>query len=168
VEKLSIPAEKLPVHVAIVMDGNGRWAKKRGLPRTDGHLIGMEKIRYIMELCRDRGIKILTLYAFSQQNWNRSLREVRFLMKRFEEYLDREFDNLMEKGIRLRVIGRVKQLPSNLRKKIHRTMVQTKTNRDFFLNLAINYGGAGGDSRCGKDYINPGERRKDSPSRCRC
>jgi len=133
--------EKLPQHVAIIMDGNGRWAKSKGLPRIEGHRVGMEKIRRITELCQEKGIKILTLYAFSKQNWNRPRQEVEFLMQRFEDYLDREADNLMEKGIRFQVIGRVQELSPSLRKKIREVTQRTKINEDFFLNLAINYGG---------------------------
>jgi len=94
-----------------------------------------------MEACLQQGIKILTLYAFSKQNWNRPRREVNFLMNRFKHYLDKEQDNLMEKGVCLRVIGRMEELSSDLRKKIHQVMLRTQNNRDFFLNLAINYGG---------------------------
>jgi len=133
--------ERLPWHVAIIMDGNGRWAKSKGLPRIEGHRVGMEKIRRITELCQEKGIKILTLYAFSKQNWNRPRQEVEFLMQRFEDYLDREADNLMEKGIRFQVIGRVQELSPSLRKKIREVTQRTKINEDFFLNLAINYGG---------------------------
>lgn len=138
---LSVPPEKIPTHLAIIMDGNGRWARQRGLPRTEGHRVGMEKIRGIMNICLEKGIKILTLYAFSKQNWNRPKKEVNFLMKRFENYLDTELDTLMEKKVNFRVIGRVGELPFNLRKKIKKVMEKTKKNKDFFLNLAINYGG---------------------------
>jgi len=141
VEEVSVSREKLPVHLAIIMDGNGRWAKNRGLPRSEGHRVGIEKIRKIVNICQEKGIKVLTLYAFSQQNWNRPWQEVQFLMKRFEDYLDRESDDLLEKGIRFRVIGRIDELPSNLREKIEKTMVKTEKNDSFFLNLAINYGG---------------------------
>ncbi len=139
--KFFIPSEKLPKHVAIIMDGNGRWAKKRGLPRIEGHRLGMRKIREIVEICQDEGIKVLTLYAFSQQNWNRPKNEVEFLMRRFEEYLDREEKNLNKNNICLRVIGRRDGLPENLVKKIEKVVSSTQKNRSFFLNLAINYGG---------------------------
>jgi len=139
--KFFIPSEKLPKHVAIIMDGNGRWAKKRGLPRIEGHRLGMRKIREIVEICQDEGIKVLTLYAFSQQNWNRPKNEVEFLMRRFEEYLDREEKNLNKNNICLRVIGRRDGLPENLVKKIEKVDSSTQKNRSFFLNLAINYGG---------------------------
>ncbi len=132
---------KIPLHVAIIMDGNGRWAKKRGLPRSEGHRVGMEKIREVMDACKEEGIRILTLFAFSKQNWNRPKREVNFLMNRFKYYLDSEVDNLMQKGVCFRVIGRINELPSDLVERINKVQSKTKNNRDFFLNLAINYGG---------------------------
>ena len=133
--------EKIPSHLAIIMDGNGRWAKKRGLPRVEGHRVGMKKIKDMVDICRKKGVKVLTLYAFSKQNWNRPRREVEFLMRRFEDYLDREGENLVKENIRFRVIGRIEELPLSLRKKIEKTMKMTEKNRGFFLNLAINYGG---------------------------
>lgn len=133
--------EKIPSHLAIIMDGNGRWAKRRGLPRVEGHRVGMEKIKDMVDICRKKGVKVLTLYAFSKQNWNRPRREVDFLMRRFEDYLDREGENLVKENIRFRVIGRIEELPLSLRKKIEKTMKMTEKNEGFFLNLAINYGG---------------------------
>lgn len=133
--------EKIPSHLAIIMDGNGRWAKRRGLPRVEGHRVGMKKIKDMVDICRKKGVKVLTLYAFSKQNWNRPRREVEFLMRRFEDYLDREGENLVKENIRFRVIGRIEELPLSLRKKIEKTMKMTEKNRGFFLNLAINYGG---------------------------
>ena len=133
--------EKIPSHLAIIMDGNGRWAKRRGLPRVEGHRVGMEKIKDMVDICRKKGVKVLTLYAFSKQNWNRPRREVEFLMRRFEDYLDREGENLVKENIRFRVIGRIEELPLSLRKKIEKTMKMTEKNEGFFLNLAINYGG---------------------------
>jgi len=133
--------QKVPVHLAIIMDGNGRWAKKRGLPRIEGHRVGMEKIRNITDWCEERGIGVLTLYAFSKQNWNRPRQEVNFLMRRFEDYLDREAENLVKRNVRFKVIGRVEELPYSLRDKIKEVEQMTDKNRKFFLNLAINYGG---------------------------
>lgn len=138
---IDISKDKLPQHVAIIMDGNGRWAKKRGLSRSAGHRAGMEKIREITQLCSDFGIKILTIYAFSCQNWKRPRREVNFLMSGFKRYLDKERDELNKKGTRFRVIGRRRRLSSSLQNKIEEVMSLTKDNKDFFLNLAIDYGG---------------------------
>lgn len=138
---LNIPQNKLPRHVAIIMDGNGRWAKAKGLPRIEGHRIGMGKIREIMDICSKMGIKILTLYAFSQQNWNRPRREVDFLMSRFERYLDSEEKSLKKRKVQLRVIGRRDNLSSSLKEKIKRVTFSTQNNQDFILNIAISYGG---------------------------
>jgi undecaprenyl diphosphate synthase len=132
---------KLPEHIAMIMDGNGRWAQAQGLPRIEGHRVGMEKIRSVTELCSERGVHVLTLYAFSVQNWHRPSREVSFLMKQFGRYLDREIDELMARKVRLRIIGRVDGLPQRLLAKIRRGMDRTRENTDFSLNLAINYGG---------------------------
>ena len=138
---LDVSRDKLPEHVAIVMDGNGRWAKKRGKTRNEGHRVGIEKIREMVEICADTGIKFLTIYAFSCQNWKRPRAEVNFLMKRFERYLDKEGQELKRKGIRLRVIGRKEELSGSLQKKIEKTMRMTRNNDKLHLNLAINYGG---------------------------
>lgn len=138
---IDVSKDKLPQHVAIIMDGNGRWAKKKGLRRSAGHRAGMEKIREITQLCSDFGIKILTIYAFSCQNWKRPRKEVSFLMSGFKRYLDKERDELKKKGTRLQVIGRRGRLSSSLQSKIKEVMSLTKDNKDFFLNLAIDYGG---------------------------
>jgi len=138
---LNIPQDKLPHHIAIIMDGNGRWAKKKGLPRIEGHRVGMGKIREITDICSKMGIKILTLYAFSQQNWNRPPREVNFLMSRFERYLDKEEKSLKKRKVQFRVIGRRDNLSSSLKEKIKRVTLSTQNNQDFILNLAISYGG---------------------------
>ncbi len=138
---LTKPEQKLPEHVAIIMDGNGRWAKKKGLVRIEGHRIGMKKIRGITDICSELGIKILTLYAFSRQNWNRPRREIDFLMEQFKAYLVREEKDLMKKKTQLRVIGRRDRLPSSLVRKIEEVMSHTQPNREFILNLAIDYGG---------------------------
>lgn len=138
---LDVSKDKLPEHVAIVMDGNGRWAEKRGKSRNEGHRVGIEKIREMVEICSDIGIKFLTIYAFSCQNWKRPRAEVNFLMKRFERYLDKEGQELKRKGIRIRVIGRKEGLSGTLQKKIEKTMRMTRNNDKLHLNLAINYGG---------------------------
>lgn len=136
-----IPGEKLPKHIAIIMDGNGRWARKRGYLRMEGHRRGMGKIRKVVQMCSDEGVNVLTLYAFSQQNWNRPQREVEFLMKRFEQYLEEEEEDLQENSICLRIIGRRDNLPASLTRKIEQVTSSTAKNTRFFLNLAINYGG---------------------------
>ena len=138
---MSILKDELPQHVAIIMDGNGRWAKKKNLPRMEGHRVGIEKIREITQVCSDLGIKILTIYAFSCQNWKRPSREVNFLMSRFEAYLDKEIDELHKKGVRFQVIGRREGLSTSIQKKIRKAMSLTRDNKDLIFNLALNYGG---------------------------
>lgn len=138
---LDISRDKLPEHVAIVMDGSGRWAKKKGLSRNEGHRVGIEKIRETVEVCLDIGIKFLTIYTFSCQNWKRPREEVNFLMKRFERYLDKEGQELKRKGVRLGVIGRKEELSQALQKKIEKTVRMTQNDDKLYLNLAINYGG---------------------------
>ncbi len=133
--------DRLPQHVAIIMDGNGRWARRRGLSRNEGHRAGIDKIREILEVSLDLGVKFVTIYAFSCQNWRRPREEVNFLMKRFEAYLDKEARDLEKKGVRLRVIGRREGLSRDLRKKVDKTMRMTQNNDRLHLNLAINYGG---------------------------
>lgn len=150
-------------HIAIIMDGNGRWAKKRGKPRFEGHRVGMEKIRDAMDWCKKRSIEVLTLYAFSAQNWNRPAKEVNFLMGRFEKYLDAEIDSLMENKVRLKVIGRVEGLPSRLQEKIRKVEEQTNQNRALNLNLAINYGGQEEIVDAAKKIANLLKRERISP-----
>jgi len=138
---LDVSRDKLPEHVAIIMDGNGRWARKKGKSRNEGHRVGIEKIREMVEICLDLGIKFLTVYAFSCQNWKRPREEVNFLMKRFERYLDKEGQEFKKKGVRIKVIGRKKELSQALQKKIEITVGMTQNNDKLHLNLAINYGG---------------------------
>jgi undecaprenyl diphosphate synthase len=132
--------KKLPGHVAIIMDGNGRWAKKRGLPKIIGHRAGADSMRKIMECARDVGVHVLTLYAFSTENWARPTKEIDGLMRLLEEYLDKERDNLVKHGIRFHVIGTIERFPPAVRKKLKDTLEATKHNNNFVLNLALNYG----------------------------
>ncbi len=132
---------KLPTHVAIIMDGNGRWAKKRGLPRIMGHREGMKSVRAVVEESRRLGIKVLTLYAFSKENWQRPLQEVSFLMGLLEEYLKKEVDELHEKNIQLRAIGEIELLPSKVLSLLKSSIKKTAANKGMILNLALSYGG---------------------------
>ena len=134
---LNVSRDKFPEHVAIVMDGNGRWAEKRGKSRNEGHRVGIEKIREMLEICLDLGIGFLTIYAFSCQNWKRPQGEVNYLMNRFESYLDKEGPELRRKGVRLKIIGRKEDLSAKLQKKIEQTMRMTQNNNKLHLNLAI-------------------------------
>jgi len=131
----------IPKHVAIIMDGNGRWAKKRGLPRIAGHRAGAKSVEVAMKAAQDSGVKILTLYTFSTENWNRPKHEIAGLFKLLDDYIDREIENLNKNGIRLSVIGRLEGLPESSRKKLTGAMDKTRGNNSFMLNLALNYGG---------------------------
>ncbi len=131
----------LPKHVAIIMDGNGRWAKAKGLPRVMGHRAGIKSVRAVVEAAREVDIEVLTLYAFSVENWKRTAREVSTLMGLLNEYLRRELPNLMKHEIRLNVIGDIEGLPKNVRRNLNQVMEKTRPNRKMVLNLALNYGG---------------------------
>lgn len=135
-----IDKTRLPYHIAIIMDGNGRWARARGLPRIAGHRAGVETVRRILEAGRDIGIKMMTLYAFSTENWKRPTKEVKILFGLLETYLDREGYKFDRDNIRFNVIGDEKALPAKLRKKLEETIERTRKNSTFTLNLALNYG----------------------------
>src|SRR3989338_1569939 len=135
-----IDETKLPYHIAIIMDGNGRWARARGLPRIVGHRAGVETVRRILEAGRDIGIKMMTLYAFSTENWKRPTKEVEVLFGLLETYLDREGYKFDRDNIRFNVIGDMAGLPEGLRKKLDATIERTRANSSFALNLALNYG----------------------------
>ncbi len=136
-----VSTKRLPQHIAIIMDGNGRWAKKRGLPRIAGHRAGMKTLREIVDCAQGIGIKMITLYAFSTENWKRPSLEVEFLMYLPEEYLQRELPSLMKKNILIRVMGELSQLPKGTRKAINTALEATKKNTGMILNFAFNYGG---------------------------
>ena len=130
-----------PRHVAIIMDGNGRWAQRRGLPRLEGHRRGADTVRDITTAARELGLKYLTLYSFSVQNWKRPAQEVKGLMDLLEEYCVGERDLLMKHDIRLNLIGRLSQLPDSTRKAFEELRDVTKDNGSMVLTLAIDYGG---------------------------
>jgi undecaprenyl diphosphate synthase len=131
----------VPQHIAIIMDGNGRWAQQRGLPRLAGHRAGTENVRRILEACVDLGVKILTLYAFSTENWTRPREEVDGLMGLLSQVIDREAENLRKNGVRLRHLGSLEGLPSRLRSRIERGMAATAAGDRLLVNVALNYGG---------------------------
>jgi undecaprenyl diphosphate synthase len=133
--------EKLPKHVAIIMDGNGRWAQSRGLPRTAGHEAGVEAARKVVKECLNLGIKYLTLYAFSSENWQRPEEEVQFLMHLLKEYIRKETDSLLKNNIKLKIIGRMEGLPEDLRQLLLHCMQKTQRCKRMQLNVALNYGG---------------------------
>ena len=133
--------ENGPKHVAIIMDGNGRWALSRGLPRIAGHRAGTENLRRVMEGCGELGIKYLTLYAFSTENWGRPAEEVRGLMRILEDVIDSELEELERQGVQLHHIGKLDQLDPRLRAKVLEAVEMTKHNDKLVLNIAFNYGG---------------------------
>lgn len=131
----------LPKHVAIIMDGNGRWAEKRLMNRIKGHEAGSEAVRTTVRTCREIGISVLTLYAFSTENWQRPKIEITALMTLLKKFLDSEKKEMMENNIRLNAIGQIEKLPENVRKALKKTMDLTQSNKGMLLNLALSYGG---------------------------
>ena len=132
---------RLPVHVAVIMDGNGRWAAKRHLPRVEGHQAGIDSVRDIVEWSARLGIRVLTLYAFSVENWKRPLMEVRTLMRLLKRYLRLELKTLLANDIRFRVIGRADELAPDIRRELARAEHETASNGGMSFNIALNYGG---------------------------
>lgn len=130
----------LPRHVAIIMDGNGRWAEHRGLPRVAGHKAGVDTVREIVKAAIEIGVPILTLYAFSQENWKRPKEEVSVLMSLLDLFLDKEIRELEKQGVSFRAIGRIEALGETIVKKIHKTEEATRNNTKLILNVALNYG----------------------------
>lgn len=135
-----IDVNRLPRHISIIMDGNRRWAKKRGLPIAMGHKAGVDAFRRTLELAREIGIKHLTVYAFSSENWSRAEKEVATLMRFFKFYTRNETENMRRTGIKLRIIGDMDGLPDGVRKEFLKAMDHTKECKGLVLNLAVNYG----------------------------
>jgi undecaprenyl diphosphate synthase len=133
--------ETIPTHIAIIMDGNGRWALQRGLPRMAGHRAGTENLRRVIEACIEFGIRYLTIYAFSTENWGRPREEVQGLMKIFEDVIDNELQELHDQGVQLHHIGRLDRLDPAFRDKVVQAVEFTKHNTRLVLNVAFNYGG---------------------------
>jgi len=137
----NIDPEKLPKHVAIIMDGNGRWAKKRALNRIRGHENGINSVMDIVKTSREIGISYLTLYAFSEENWKRPKHEVDALMGLLKRFLKKELDEMLENGIRFQTIGRTGKLPDGVQRLLSETSDKTSQNKDMVLTLALSYGG---------------------------
>ena len=131
----------LPRHIAIIMDGNGRWAKQHAMGRIAGHKKGADAVRDTVRACREIGVRVLTLYAFSTENWLRPAREVKALMGLLEEYLRSEVQEMLENGIRLAAIGDMEALKEPIRGVLRETIARTSQNREMTLNLALSYGG---------------------------
>jgi undecaprenyl diphosphate synthase len=135
------PLEEVPQHVGIIMDGNGRWARARNLPRSAGHRAGTENLRRVLRAAAEFGIQILTIYAFSTENWSRPKGEVKALLTILEGVIDRELQELHEEGVQLRHVGRIERLPQKLQRKIRAAIDLTKDNEQLILNVAFDYGG---------------------------
>ncbi len=131
---------KIPRHVAIIMDGNGRWASERGMARTEGHRRGAESVQVIVEACREFGVEYLTLYAFSTENWKRPRTEVAALMKMLERFLKTKTGEMQRNNVRLQAIGRLHDLPQAVQRQLHKSIEQTSQNTGVTLILALNYG----------------------------
>jgi undecaprenyl diphosphate synthase len=140
-DEAELTPDQIPTHVAIIMDGNGRWAKQHGLPRLAGHRAGTENLRRVLRACVEFGIKFLTIYAFSTENWGRPEAEVKGLMTILRDVIDRELGELNEEGVQLRHIGDLSRVDEDLRKKVEYAIELTKNNDRLILNVAFNYGG---------------------------
>ena len=138
---MSAPSPRVPHHVGIIMDGNGRWAKLQGRSVNFGHRAGVRAIKRVMYACDDLGVKVLSIYAFSTENWSRSRREVGGLMRLFEETVQKEFDELHERGIRVYISGRREGLSPRLARMCDEAQERTRENRSGTLNVCLNYGG---------------------------
>ncbi len=139
--ELPEPVLSVPHHIGVIMDGNGRWAQEHGLPRLEGHRAGTENIRRILRSCGEYGIKIVTIYAFSTENWFRPSDEVRGLIGILERVLEIEVENMHQEGVKLRHVGELEGLPDRLRKAVLDAIELTKNNDRLILNVAFNYGG---------------------------
>ena len=136
-----IRAEAIPRHVAVIMDGNGRWAERQGLDRVQGHRAGIEAVRATVRAAHELGVRFLTLYAFSTENWSRPKGEVDALMGLLEHYLEAELEELDRNGIRLRAIGRLDRLPEVARRKLEEALLRTRDNHEMTVVFALSYGG---------------------------
>lgn len=141
INEVQIDMSRIPAHIAVIMDGNGRWATRRSLPRSAGHAAGVEALRAIIRESDRIGVKALTIYAFSTENWSRSKEEVGALMGLLLKYFSSEIDELCEKGVCIRILGDVDGLPAPQRDAVNAAMDRTKNNEGLKLNIALNYGG---------------------------
>ncbi len=139
-ERRLVP-ERIPRHVAVIMDGNGRWAERRSLSRIEGHRQGLEAARAVVRAAHEIGVRFLTLYAFSLENWNRPKGEVDELMRLLDQYLQSELEEVMRNGIRVRAIGRMERLPAAVRARVQDAVARTRENREMTLVFGLSYGG---------------------------
>lgn len=152
---------KTPSHVAIILDGNGRWAQKRNMPRTFGHKNGAENVVDIAIHAKKRGVKYLTLYAFSTENWKRPKKEVDYLMKLLIKFVNDKIDQLMEEDCKLNFLGDLSAIPDQTRKAVELALDRTKDNKSLFINIALNYGGRDELVHAFKNIINDGYKAED-------
>ena len=152
---------KTPSHVAIILDGNGRWAQKRNMPRTFGHKNGAENVVDIAIHAKKRGVKYLTLYAFSTENWKRPKKEVDYLMKLLIKFVNDKIDQLMEEDCKLNFLGDLSAIPDQTRKAVELALDRTKDNKSLFINIALNYGGRDELVHAFKNIVNEGYRAED-------
>ena len=152
---------KTPIHVAIILDGNGRWAQKRNMPRTFGHKNGAENVVDIAIHAKKRGVKYLTLYAFSTENWKRPKKEVDYLMKLLIKFVNDKIDQLMEEDCKLNFLGDLSAIPDQTRKAVELALDRTKDNKSLFINIALNYGGRDELVHAFKNIINDGYKAED-------
>jgi len=155
-----IDSSKLPGHIAIIMDGNGRWAKKRRLPKIFGHREGAKAVDRITEASRELGVKALTLYSFSTENWKRPGKEVNALMNLLYDYLDKKYQKLQKNNIRLNAIGKLEELPGKVKLRLSDVMEKTRQNNGMVLTLALNYGGRQEIVEAAKKLLSESEKEK--------
>jgi len=155
-----IDKNKLPEHIAIIMDGNGRWAKEKGLPRVAGHRAGMKSVKRVVKICDQIGIKVLTLYAFSTENWSRPKEEVSTLMSILREYLHKEIDELQQKNVKINFMGRIHELPELVQQDLKWAKERTANNTGLLVNVALNYSGRVDIIDAVKNLIEDVENRK--------
>jgi len=155
-----IDKDKLPKHIAIIMDGNGRWARERGLPRISGHRAGMQSVKTAVRLSGELGIKVLTLYAFSTENWTRPKKEINALMRLLREYLHKEIDELHQNNVKINFMGQIDELPKLIQQDLKRAKGKTAHNTGLLLNVALNYSGRADIINAIKNLITDIENKK--------
>lgn len=153
--------DRLPAHIAVIMDGNGRWAAQRHLPRVEGHRAGIESVRAVVEGSARLGIRVLTLYAFSVENWKRPAAEVSTLMMLLKRYLRAELNTLLRNDIRFHVVGRIEDLAPDVQRELRDAETKTANNRGMLFNIALNYGGRAEIVEATKRIIAAGLRPED-------
>src|SRR5262249_10709772 len=146
--------DRLPAHVAVIMDGNGRWAAQRHLPRVEGHRAGIESVRSVVESSARLGIQVLTLYAFSVENWKRPSAEVSTLMMLLKRYLRLELNTLLRNNIRFKVVGRIEDLAADIQRELRDAEAKTARNGGMLFNIALNYGGRAEIVEAAKRIVN--------------